>query len=128
MILKNMKKFLILISFFILSNLSATEYKSNFIINDFKQAQNDGKTVVVHSWNKSCYTCSKQKPILKQAQIDFEEVIFLNYEQIKDQHIAKFLKIDYWTTIAVYKNNKEIVKAIGLKKKNEIYSLIKQGI
>jgi len=123
-----MKKFLILISFFILSNLSATEYKSNFIINDFKQAQNDGKTVVVHSWNKSCYTCSKQKPILKQAQIDFEEVIFLNYEQIKDQHIAKFLKIDYWTTIAVYKNNKEIVKAIGLKKKNEIYSLIKQGI
>ena len=128
MILKNMKKFLILIFFFILSNLSATEYKSNFIINDFKQAQNDGKTVVVHSWNKSCYTCSKQKPILKQAQIDFEEVIFLNYEQIKDQHIAKFLKIDYWTTIAVYKNNKEIVKAIGLKKKNEIYSLIKQGI
>ena len=67
MLLKIMKKILTFVLFFILSNASAAEYKSNFTINEFKQAQNNGKMVVVHSWNKFCYTCSVQKPILEQA-------------------------------------------------------------
>ena len=128
MILKIMKKILTFIFFFILVNASAAEYKSNFTIDKFKQAQNNGKPVVVHSWNKFCYTCSIQKPILEQAQIDFGDVIFLNYEQTKNKDIANFLKISYWTTIVVYKNNKQIAKAIGLNEKNDIYNLIKKGI
>ena len=111
MILIIMKRILTIIFFFILVNASAAEYKSNFTIDKFKQAQNNGKTVVVHSWNKFCYTCSIQKPILEQAQIDFGDVIFLNYEQTKNKDIANFLKISYWTTIVVYKNNKQIAKA-----------------
>ena len=128
MILKIMKKILTFVFFFILVNASAADYKSNFTIDKFKQAQNNGKTIVVHSWNKFCYTCSIQKPILEQAQIDFGDVIFLNYEQTKNKDIANFLKISYWTTIVVYKNNKQIAKAIGLNEKNDIYNLIKKGI
>ncbi len=69
-----------------------------------------------------------KKPILEQAQIDFGDIIFLNYEQTKNKDIANFLKISYWTTIVVYKNNKQIAKAIGLNEKNDIYNLIKKGI
>ena len=36
------------------------------------------------------------------------------------------LNVDYWATIVVYKNNKEIAKAIGITKKDDIYSLIKK--
>ena len=128
MILKIMKKILTFIFFFVLINTSAADYKSNFTIDKFKQAQNNGKTVVVHSWNKFCYTCSIQKPILDQAQIDFGDVIFLNYEQTKNKDIANLLKISYWATIVVYKNNKQIAKAIGLNEKNDIYNLIKKGV
>ena len=128
MILKIMKKILTFVLFFILVNASAADYKLNFTIDKFKQAQNNDKTVVVHSWNKFCYTCSIQKPILEQAKIDFKDVIFLNYEQTKNKDIANFLKISYWTTIVVYKNNKQIAKAIGLNEKNDIYDLIKKGI
>ena len=90
--------------------------------------EKNGKTVVVYSWNKYCTTCAKQKPILLQAEKDFEDFLFLNYEQTKHENIAKFLNISYWSTIAIYKNNKQVSEAIGISNKDEIYSLIKKGI
>ena len=52
----------------------------------------------------------------------------MNFEQIKNRDIAKLLKIDYWTTIVVYKDNKELAREIGLYKEEDIYNLIKKGI
>ena len=123
-----MKKILTIIFFLISVNSNAFENSTNFTIDDFKKAQNEGKTVVVYSWNKFCGTCAKQKPIIKQAQKEFKDLLFMNYEQTKHKDIAKFLKINFWSTIAVYKNNQEIVKAIGLNNKEDIYSLIEKGI
>ena len=63
-----MKKIIVLILFFNFSNVFAADFTSNFTKEEFQQAQKDGKTVVVYSWNKFCGTCAKQKPILKQAK------------------------------------------------------------
>ena len=52
----------------------------------------------------------------------------MNYKQTKNKDIANFLKISYWTTIAIYKNNKQVAKAISLHEKDDIYNLIKKGI
>ena len=120
-----------ILAFFILlisTNSFADEYKTNFDIEKFKFAQKNGKIVIIHSWNKSCSTCAKQKPILEKAKKEFENVIFMNFEQTKNKDIAKLLKIDYWTTIVVYKNNKEIVREIGLYTEKDIYNLIRTGI
>ena len=123
-IMKILAFFILLIS----TSSFAGEYETNFNIEKFKFAQNNGKIVVIHSWNKSCGTCAKQKPILEKAKKDFENVIFMNFEQIKHKDIAELLKIDYWTTIVVYKDNKELVREIGLFKEEDIYNLIKKGI
>ena len=123
-----MKKILILFLFLNFSNVFASEFNSNFTKEAFEQAQKEGKTIVVYSWNEFCGTCSKQKPILKKAKQDFSDVLFLDYEQTKYKNIAKHLNINYWSTIAVYKGNKQIIKAIGLVKEDDIYSLIKKGI
>ena len=96
-----------------------------FTKDKFRNAQLSGKTVVINSWNKTCRTCAKQVKILKQAKRDFQDVIFLSYEQTKDKDIAKLLNIDYWTTIVVYKNNKEISRSIGETNKKKIYSQIR---
>ena len=40
------------------------------------------------------------------------------------KNIAKFLSIDYWTTIVVYRHNKEISRSIGQTNKEKIYSQI----
>ena len=128
MLFRFMKKILVFFILLISTGSFAVEYKSNFSIEEFKSAQNDGKVVVVHSWNKFCTTCSKQKPILKKAIKDFQNVIFMNFEQTKNKDIARLLKIDYWTTIVVYKDNKELAREIGLYNKEDIYNLINKGI
>ena len=122
-----MKKILILIFCLISFNSYAVEKTTTFNREIFKKAQEEGKTVVINSWNKYCFTCKKQIQILDKAEKEFKDVLFLSYEQ-KNKNIAEFLKIDYWTTIVVYKNSDEIYRSIGKTKENEIYSAIKLGI
>ena len=122
-----MKKIIILtLLFFSLS--SASFGKGTTFTNEvFIDAQISGKTVVINSWNKTCGTCAKQVIILNQAKQDFRDVVFLSYEQTKDKDIAKLLDIDYWTTIVVYKNNKEVSRSIGQTNKAKIYSQIAEN-
>ena len=123
-----MKKILTLFFVFFAFESIAVEKKTTFNFNVFKEAQNSGKTVVVSSWNKYCGTCTQQTKILDQAKKKFPNIIFLSYEQTKNKEIAELLNIDYWATIVVYKNNKEIHREIGITTKEEIYSLINKGV
>ena len=123
-----MKKILIIIFVLIPSHSLSAEKKTTFTVDKFNKSQEAGKVVVINSWNKSCSTCAKQVKILDEAEEKFKNVIFLSFEQNKNKDIAKLLNIDYWTTIAVYKDNKEIVREMGLTNKDKIYSLIKKGI
>ena len=123
-----MKKLYLLIFFLIFSNSFAIEKKTTFTKELFLEAQNSGKTVVINSWNKTCSTCAAQSIVLKDAKNEFKDVLFLSFEQTVDTDIAELLKIDYWTTIVVYKDNKEITRSIGQTNKSEIYSTIKKGV
>ena len=120
-----MKKILILIFTLASFNCFAVEKKTTFTNSIFKKAQSEGKTVVINSWNKYCYTCGKQVKILDEAEKDFDDVLFLSFEQTKDKEIAKLLGIEFWTTIVIYKNNKEVSRSIGQTDKSKIYSAIK---
>ena len=122
-----MKKFLFILFFILSSNVFAAEKEANFTKDIFESAQKSGKTVVINSWSKYCYTCIKQAKVIKKAKKDFKDVLFLSYKQ-KNKDIAKYLNIDFRSTIVIYKNNKETARAIGITKKEEIYSLIKKGI
>ena len=118
----------LLIIFFVLFSFEsfATEKKTTFTIEAFEEAKKAGKTIVINSWNKSCGTCARQTKILNEAKKDFPDIIFLSYEQTKNKDIAKLLSVDYWATIIVYKNGKEVAKEIGITNKKDIYSLIKK--
>jgi len=120
-----MKKIFILLFTLISFNSFAVDKSTTFNNDIFKQAQLEGKTVVINSWEKSCTTCKKQIKILDKAQKEFGDILFLSFEQTKDKDIAKQLDIDYWTTIVVYKNNKEVHRSIGQTDKAKIYELIK---
>ena len=122
-----MKKILIIIFVLIPFHSLSIEKKTTFTIEKFNKAQEDGKVVVINSWNKSCSTCAKQVKILNEAEEKFKNMVFLSFEQ-NNEVIANLLNIDYWTTIAVYKDNKEIVREMGLTNKDEIFGLIKKGI
>ena len=123
-----MKKIIILIFALFTFNAFAIDKSTTFTNAIFAEAQKAGKTVVINSWNKSCGTCAMQIKVLQEAEKEFTDILFLSFEQTKYKEIAKFLDINFWTTIVVYKNNEQIAKAIGLVDKNEIYNLIKKGI
>ena len=122
-----MKKLLIIIFIFFCNNCFAIDKSTTFTNEFFQKSQSEGKIVVINSWNKFCITCSKQIKILNQAKKEFKEVIFLSFEQTKNKEIALFLNIDYWTTIVIYKDNKETYRSMGISKKSEIYSAIKSN-
>ena len=123
-----MKKILIIIFLLINTNVfSAEGYKSNFTIEKFEEAKKNGETIVVTSWAKYCGTCKKQKLVLDQAEKDFRDVLFLYYNHPKMKDIATYLKVDYRSTILVYKGDKEVSRTIGQLKKSIIYSNIEKG-
>jgi len=119
-----MKKILIIIFSLLSFNCFAVEKSSTFTLEKFNKAQSEGKIVVINSWNETCYTCGKQIKILDEAENNFNDILFLSFEQQKDKEVAKFLGIEYWTTIVIYKNNEELYRSIGETKKSKIYSSI----
>jgi len=120
-----MKKILIIIFTLLSFNSFAVEKNTTFNNEIFQKAQLEGKIVVINSWNETCTTCKVQIKILDQAEKEFTDILFLSFEQEKDKTIAKQLGIDYWTTIVIYQNNKEIYRSIGQMNKDKIYSVIK---
>ena len=119
-----MKKIIFIIFTIISFDAFAVEKNTTFTNEIFKKAQADGKVVVINSWNETCYTCKKQIKILDQAEKEFKDVLFLSFEQTKDKEIAKLLGIEYWTTIVIYKDNKEVARSIGQTDKSKIYFAI----
>ncbi len=122
------KKIFITLLFFFCITANAVEKKTNFSIETLEKAQASGKTIVINSYEIWCGTCSKQIKVLDKAEKEFKEVIFLSYEQSKNENIAKKLKIKHWTTIVVYKGVNEVSRIIGQTDKEKIYSVIKKGI
>jgi thioredoxin 1 len=116
-----MNKLLIIFFTLITFNCFAVEKTTTFTIEKFNKAQSEGKIVIINSWNETCYTCAKHEKI-------FKNVLFLSFEQQKDKKVAEFLDIEYWTTIVIFKDNKEIYRSIGQTDKSKIHSAITSSI
>ena len=123
-----MKKIFITLFLFVCLSANAVEKKTNFSTEIFEKARDSGKTVVINSYEVWCGTCSEQTKILHQAEKEFKDIVFLSYEQSKNKEIAQKLNIKYWTTIVVYKGNKEVARIVGQTDKKTIYSAIQKGI
>ena len=123
-----MKKLLVTIFLFIFLPLNAVEKKTNFSIEIFEEAKASGKTIVINSYEVWCGTCGKQTKILDQAEKEFKDIVFLSYEQSKNENIAKKLGIKFWTTIVIYKGDNEVARIVGQTNKKIIYAAIQKGV
>ena len=123
-----MKKIFITLFLFVCLSANAVEKKTNFSTEIFEKAMDSGKTVVINSYEVWCGTCSEQTKILDQAEKEFKDIVFLSYEQSKNKDVAQLLGIKFWTTIVVYKGNKEVARIVGQTDKKTIYSAIQKGI
>ena len=123
-----MKKLFVTLFLFIFLPVNAVEKKTNFSTDIFEEAKTLGKTIVINSYEVWCGTCGKQTKILDQAEKEFKDIVFLSYEQSKNENIAKQLGIKFWTTIVIYKGDNEVARIVGQTNKKIIYAAIQKGV
>ena len=122
-----MKKIFLLLFCVFSLNANALEKETTFSKDLFDKAQSDGKVVVVSSWIKYCSSCASQMKVLKKAKDDFENIEYFTFE-VTNREIADLLKVQYQTTLLIFKNNKEVYRSIGQTSREEIYKALKSSI
>ena len=121
-------KYLFTILFLIISlSASALEKKTTFDNELFQKAQSEGKIVVVSSWIKYCGSCASQMKVINKVKNDFDNIEYFTFE-ITNREISDLLKVQYQTTLLIFKNNKEVYRSIGETSREEIYKAIKSSI
>ena len=122
-----MKKIFLLLFCVFSLNANALEKETTFSKDLFDKAQSDGKVVVVSSWIKYCSSCASQMKVLNKAKDDFENIEYFTFE-VTNREIADLLKVQYQTTLLIFKNNKEVYRSIGETTREEIYKALKSSI
>ena len=122
-----MNKIFIFIFFIFTFSVNAGEKKTTFNEELFNKAQSEGKVVIVSSWVKYCSSCASQMKVLNKIKNDFENIEYLTFE-ITNREIADFLKVQYQTTLLIFKDNKEVYRSIGETSREEIYKAIQSSI
>ncbi len=122
-----MKKILIFLFCIVTLNANALEKETTFSKDLFDKAQSDGKVVVVSSWIKYCSSCASQMKVLNKAKNDFENIEYFTFE-VTNREIADLLKVQYQTTLLIFKNNKEVYRSIGETSREEIYKALESSI
>ena len=122
-----MKKILIFLFCILALNANALEKETTFSKDLFDKAQSDGKVVVVSSWIKYCSSCASQMKVLNKAKNDCENIEYFTFE-VTNREIADLLKVQYQTTLLIFKNNKEVYRSIGETSREEIYKALKSSI
>ena len=108
-------------------NSYALEKQTTFDKDLFKQAQSDGKVVVVSSWIKYCYSCASQMKVLEKAKNEFDNIEYFAFD-VTNKEISNLFDVQYQSTILIFKNNKEVYRSIGETTKDEIYRAINSVI
>ena len=129
-----MKKIFILIFCMFALSANAGEKKTTFNKELFDKAQSDGKIVVVSSWVKYCSSCASQMKVLQKAKnkgelsdIKFDDIEYFSFD-VTNKEIAELLKVQYQTTLLIFKDNKEIYRSVGETTEELIYEAIKSSI
>ena len=122
-----MKKIFLLLFCVFSLNANALEKETTFSKDLFDKAQSDGKVVVVSSWIKYCSSCASQMKVLNKAKDDFKNIEYFTFE-VTNREIADLLKVQYQTTLLIFKNNKEVYRSIGETSREEIYKALKSSI
>ena len=129
-----MKKIFIFIFCMFAFGANAIEKKTTFDKELFNKAQSEGKIVVVSSWLKYCSSCANQMKVLQQAKkegelsdIKFDNIEYFSFD-VTNKEIAELLKVQYQTTLLIFKDNEEIYRSVGETTEDLIYEAIKSSI
>ena len=65
--------------------------------------------------------------VLNKVKNDFDNIEYFTFE-ITNREISDFLKVQYQTTLLIFKNNKEVYRSLGETTKELIYKALESSI
>ena len=122
-----MKKILIFICFILTFTTKGIAKETTYTKESFDKALSNGKVVVVSSWVKYCTSCASQMKVLNKAINEFDNIEYFAFD-VTNKEIAQFFKVQYQTTLLIFKDNKEVYRSIGETTKELIYDALKSSI
>ena len=65
--------------------------------------------------------------VLQKAKNEFENIEYFTFD-VTNKEIANFFKVQYQTTLLIFKDNKEVYRSLGETSKELIYKALKSSI
>lgn len=119
---------LVLLSFFVAGTTLAAGQAFDQVVFDVLQKQGKPTLVMIHAdW---CPTCKAQEPILgellKTPELQAITALRVDFDQQKAA--VKAFKVQYQSTLIVFKDGKEVGRSTGDTKKDSIAALLKKAL
>jgi thiol-disulfide isomerase/thioredoxin len=93
----------------------------------FKQAQAAGKTILVDVTASWCPTCRRQRPIIEQIEKETPNLVVYEVDFDTAKDALKHFRVQYQSTLIVFKGTKEIGRSTGDTDAARIRALVAKG-
>ncbi len=93
---------------------------------DFEKLLKTDKTVLVDFFAVWCGPCKKMKPDLDQMETSLnDKLVILRIDADQNPDLLKELAVESLPTLMVFKNQKQVSKALGYQSKEQLLDLVK---
>jgi thioredoxin len=115
---------------FTFSAAASANSPQTFDAKTFAAAQAAGKPILVHVTAPWCPTCKAQAPILSklEAEPKFKDLVVLNIDFDSKKDLLREFKVQYQSTLIVFKGKQEAGRSTGDTDAASIESLLDKAI
>ena len=96
----------------------------------FDGLQQQGKPTLVMIHADWCPTCKAQEPIIRELlkTPELQSIVALRVDFDKQKTVVKAFKVQYQSTLIVFKGGKEVGRSTGDTRKDRIVALLRKAI
>jgi thioredoxin 1 len=79
----------------------------------FRQAQSDGKSILVDVTASWCPTCKQQRPIVQEIEKERPDLLIYEVDFDTAKDVLKRFRVQYQSTLIVFKGSNEVARSTG---------------
>lgn len=124
--MKNILLFVLLSFVYILPAFAQTDFNQE----SFKQAQKEGKSIILNFHADWCPTCRKQNKVITEIlrSADFSKVVWFKVDFDNSESLQKELNVSRQSTLIFYKGESEVNRSIGETQKDRLLEETKSAL
>lgn len=125
-----MKQIIVLFLFLLVGSGSAFAETTEFTHEKYKQAQEDGKVILLDFYAAWCSTCKAQQPILKSLleKEKFSNIVAFKVNYDSEKELKKTFNVTSQSTLVILKDKTEVGRSIGSTNTESIQALLEKGL